>query len=319
MNMAMKTDGTMEMLPPATMDLGYDRGEILLPTAQRADVVFIPQGEQGDELYLMWKDYDRGRHHMDHGGGGMNDGMSGGGHGMGGGHNNMRPSIRLMRMVIEGDDDDDDTYTLPSTLRPVEDIRPLTNDDAFVGMPSSPDQAPTEGKRLALQEEMPMVMGPDGQMQMGAPKFYIDGVSWKLGEHMAPDGSIPDLAPSARRVNVGDVMEWEVHNHTEMHHPFHAHGFSFQPIKWTKMDHHPDNPDYSMVMTTFPIAHTEWADTWNIPEHTSLHYKVRFDARNNPDGSPGGSLGRWLYHCHIFQHAGGGMMSEFVVEPEEAP
>jgi FtsP/CotA-like multicopper oxidase with cupredoxin domain len=27
----------------------------------------------------------------------------------------------------------------------------------------------------------------------------------------------------------------------------------------------------------------------------------------------GGALGRWMRHCHILQHAEGGMMSELVV------
>jgi hypothetical protein len=33
-------------------------------------------------------------------------------------------------------------------------------------------------------------------------------------------------------------------------------------------------------------------------------------------GKPGGGAGRWLLHCHIFNHAGLGMITEIVVLDE---
>ena len=51
-----------------SIDQGYDRGEILLAPAQKADVVIVPQvvpqGVSADELTMIWKDYARGRHKM---------------------------------------------------------------------------------------------------------------------------------------------------------------------------------------------------------------------------------------------------------------
>ena len=41
---------------------------------------------------------------------------------------------------------------------------------------------------------------------------------------------------------------------------------------------------------------------------------MRLDDRPLMDGTtPGGGLGRWVFHCHIFFHAIFGMISEFVV------
>jgi FtsP/CotA-like multicopper oxidase with cupredoxin domain len=42
-----------------------------------------------------------------------------------------------------------------------------------------------------------------------------------------------------------------------------------------------------------------WKDTINVPQLQTVRFAVKFDAP-----------GRWMYHCHILEHAERGMMGE---------
>jgi hypothetical protein len=44
-----------------------------------------------------------------------------------------------------------------------------------------------------------------------------------------------------------------------------------------------------------------------------LTLRVQLEDRFFPDGTPGGGLGGWMYHCHIFFHHHQGMVSELIV------
>ena len=44
-----------------------------------------------------------------------------------------------------------------------------------------------------------------------------------------------------------------------------------------------------------PLA---WKDTVNVPFEQTVRFLVRFDERP----------GDWMYHCHILDHADGGLM-----------
>ena len=48
-----------------------------------------------------------------------------------------------------------------------------------------------------------------------------------------------------------------------------------------------------------------WKDTVNIKGKETLRLAVRFD----------GFVGKWLYHCHILEHAENGMMGELDINP----
>jgi FtsP/CotA-like multicopper oxidase with cupredoxin domain len=50
-----------------------------------------------------------------------------------------------------------------------------------------------------------------------------------------------------------------------------------------------------------PIA---WKDTVNVPFEQTVRFLVRFDERP----------GDWMYHCHILDHAEGGMMGIVAVD-----
>ena len=86
-----------------------------------------------------------------------------------------------------------------------------------------------------------------------------------------------------------DIVEiWEIRNDSEMDHPFHLHGMFFQVL------------DGDVAST--PLA---WKDTVNVPLDETVRFAVRYDA-----------AGRWMYHCHILEHAERGMMGELEVAAE---
>jgi FtsP/CotA-like multicopper oxidase with cupredoxin domain len=70
-------------------------------------------------------------------------------------------------------------------------------------------------------------------------------------------------------------------------HPFHLHGFFFQPIA-----------------ASGGIV-PEWKDTINVPRESSLAFAVRYDDRP----------GMWMFHCHILDHADAGMMGMLHLSP----
>ena len=133
-----------------------------------------------------------------------------------------------------------------------------------------------------------------------AGKLGVNGIT---GEHDSDDDfTLIEHPGSTRYGNLGDTLELTTTNATAAHHPFHLHGFSIQPLTLTKSG----SPSY-----TFPRK--EYRDNIDVPAGYTLTYRVRLDDRNLPDGSPGGAIGRWVFHCHIFFHAVFGMISEFDV------
>ncbi len=134
--------------------------------------------------------------------------------------------------------------------------------------------------------------------------------------------TVPHLASSIY-AHVGDVLQLFVKNETNAIHPFHLHGFSLQPI--SMIDSTSGNPLYT-------YSYLEFVDTVNVYPGQTLVFRASLDDRpkfcdqspNSPpnpgpvlgpctDAACGGAVGRWLFHCHIFLHAGVGMLSELVV------
>jgi len=124
------------------------------------------------------------------------------------------------------------------------------------------------------------------------------------GTHDNPgDYTTTPVPGSARYAKVGDLLELTVQNTTGGHHPYHLHGFSIQPKSFTV----PGGPSY-----VFP--YNEFLDEIDIPAGQTLTFRVRIDDRPLMDGvTPGGALGRWVMHCHIFFHAVFGMISELQI------
>lgn len=99
------------------------------------------------------------------------------------------------------------------------------------------------------------------------------------------DERYPNVTPIA--ATAGDVAIWEVVNESEMDHPFHLHGMSFQVLD--------DN---------LTVPRLGWKDTVNVPQNKTVRVAVKY-----------GPQGRWMFHCHILEHAERGMMGELAVAP----
>jgi FtsP/CotA-like multicopper oxidase with cupredoxin domain len=128
----------------------------------------------------------------------------------------------------------------------------------------------------------------------------IDGVT---ASHDVPNYETAPHLGSTRYAKPGDTLELSVTNTTQAHHPFHMHGFSIQPVSLS-----------NGTTQTFTWPYAEFRDNVDIPPGFTLTFRVKIEPRPQADGiTPGGELGRWLFHCHIFFHATLGMLSELVV------
>ena len=106
------------------------------------------------------------------------------------------------------------------------------------------------------------------QDDKGQSEFRVNGVPFWKAK--------PYLA------KLGETQLWTIRNDTKWDHPFHLHGYFFMPV-----DEHGK-----------PIRPMAWKDTLNIPMETTAHFLVTFDERP----------GEWMFHCHILDHADGGLM-----------
>jgi FtsP/CotA-like multicopper oxidase with cupredoxin domain len=296
-----------DLIGERTVSLRHDKGEIVLGPAERADVVLIPKGDVGDTIQLRWEDYARGRHGM---------WMEG-------------------EEMVMGDAEDDGTRpgiqiaTFEVVAGTGSDYRLSAGDPILEAVGRSVGQIDTSGTTVdftgeeqstKLQGAMPM--WKEGDTWLMDTEMSIDGVEW----HPEMTGPTQAEAPSAKHASVGDVLVWEVHNTTSMAHPWHLHGFSYQPLEFIRHDgeheeHKRKDVDAAVdtgspwideeTTTHWTLDYDEFEDTTLIPPHTSLIYRVKLEDINGD----GGAAGRWLKHCHIFQHGADGMMSELIVSP----
>jgi FtsP/CotA-like multicopper oxidase with cupredoxin domain len=88
---------------------------------------------------------------------------------------------------------------------------------------------------------------------------------------------------------VGERQIWTVKNDSKWAHPIHLHGFFFLPLDETLK----------------PIRPMVWKDTLNVPINGTIRFLVSFDERP----------GMWMFHCHILDHADGGLMGHVHLEP----
>jgi FtsP/CotA-like multicopper oxidase with cupredoxin domain len=89
------------------------------------------------------------------------------------------------------------------------------------------------------------------------------------------------------RAKLGETQVWQVTNKSSWSHPLHLHGFFFQVLD--------DKGE--------PVRPLAWKDTVNIPFDSTVRFVVHFDERP----------GSWMFHCHILDHAEGGLMGMVVV------
>lgn len=86
---------------------------------------------------------------------------------------------------------------------------------------------------------------------------------------------------------LGEKQLWTVKNDSEWDHPFHLHGFFFHVLD--------DQGE--------PVRPLALKDTVNVPMKTTVKLLVHFDERP----------GEWMIHCHILDHADGGLMGTVLV------
>ncbi len=100
-------------------------------------------------------------------------------------------------------------------------------------------------------------------------EYGINGVAFAKGHWLHADP--------------GETQIWTLTNKTKWSHPFHLHGFFFQVL-----DEHEQ-----------PVHPLAWKDTVSVPYERTVKVIVRFDT-DRP--------GMWMFHCHVLDHADGGLM-----------
>jgi FtsP/CotA-like multicopper oxidase with cupredoxin domain len=288
-----------------TISSGFDTGEILLTPASRADVVvaipaFLPDGitplPVGTVLTLWTRDYQRT--------GFKNPGNWA-----------QLPSVPVMHLTVTGPkpgaaytivgrDDNAAPPVAGTALR------------APAGMPAVDTH--TLGASIGSLLD-PMTIGktgnPSPNIQITTINFgpaSIDGVPGNLtgSPHYTDALHIGSSRYASQSTGLQTtLLELTVGNSSTAHHPFHLHGFSFQPKRLEQS---------GLPVYTWPYQ--EFRDSIDVPPGTTLRFMVRLDDRELADGvapaagtTAGGALGRWMFHCHIFFHGHHGMMSELVV------
>ena len=271
---------------------------LLLTPSERADIIWIPNGQPGEELYLEWHDHERGRHSI------TTDPDNGNVIGLG--HvedDGKQPPKRLMRIELVGDTVEDLALDLPSPLprstdSPLVDIRGLVDlDDYGAGVPDDTGQA------------LPVFFGHAAPDSSGAITMFVavqnrDGLLDAIRAQTAlvagaggaevpggvgPPPFEPRPFPAADNtvalpVTIGDLRFWEVVNFTAADHPFHPHAFFFQPIETLKvhLGDAANNIPSSIETVTYPL---EYKDSIRLPARpgglgrswTITRLAVRFD------------------------------------------
>lgn len=174
----------------------------------------------------------------------------------------------------------------------------LVNDPYDRGHDSA-DSAPMTLARVVLTDDAPLTGRALPTSFSGAaridPAEAPASLAIALGEELR-DGEVvftvngqtaSDVPPFV--VPQGGVRKLEVSNTSEMDHPFHLHGFFFQVLARDGVE--------------VPLATMGNKDTVIVPALGAVSLVARFD-----------EPGRWMYHCHILEHAEYGMMGEVDVE-----
>ena len=267
----------------------YNLGEVTMGSGERSDVIVVPSGTEGSIVQLV---------------------------------GNALPSPFLASAGLPANYPiaffqiaGTSTDTSPNAGDPIlagtaEDIENI-KDDPFVPLQDPAPFGGSSNETIRITNVRPNPPGPDLIMLPS-----IDGFSAMLDTN-AGNGSLPGVMrpQTSRYARVGDTLELEVRNETMAVHPFHLHGFSMQPVAMKMND--------GTLLYTFDFD--EFIDSQDVYGNQTFVFRVRLDDREkicDTGGAPGpltgpcapaatgGAIGRWLFHCHIFHHAGLGMMGE---------
>ncbi|MGH7334889.1 MAG: multicopper oxidase domain-containing protein [Candidatus Rokuibacteriota bacterium] len=291
-----------------TLDTLYQPGEILLSTGAREDVVFImPAGKDGDIVTLWTLDYPRFG----------NVAVLGTFVGL--------PTVPVAHFRIAGTknrpfDIAAGTPLLlnPAVNTPIESLKGLLVQTLI----NPPDRfRPSPGGGLHPTGSGTIAPPPDGPdlpttglagetlrltSNAQAPQAIdrVDGFILDVGLPGGDFRTIPSIA-SSRFAALYDLLELRISNETGERHPWHPHGFHIQPVRIVSN---------ITGATVYAFDYNEFVDVVDIPSLHTLVYRTRLDDRPKADFvSQRGGLGRWAMHCHIFFHAGLGMITELQV------
>ncbi len=268
-------------------DTLYNKGEIVIGPSARADVVIVPAGLDGGLISIAGDGYQRG------------------------GPSDNNPAGDLLHIVI-----DNTLSGGPLAIAEgseilgaggVENLKDVPITDSFIApvpiLPNPGAGAGSAGETISLQG-------------IAVGQLAIDLVTGRF-EDSGPDYTQVPFQDSTRYAATGDTLEVTVTQKTAQHHPFHLHGFSFQPVRIL------DSSDNVL----YEFDYNEFVDVIDIFDGQSAVIRVRLDDRpritdNRQEAeapvpgqrfASGGARGRWLFHCHLFLHAALGMISELVV------
>jgi spore coat protein A len=117
--------------------------------------------------------------------------------------------------------------------------------------------------------------------------------------------------PVTETPELDSVEVWELVNYTEDTHPIHLHLVRFQVLDRQQIDINAylyNNSEYKLLGDVMPPQANElgWKDTVQAHPEAVTRIIVKFE----------GYLGRYVWHCHVLEHAANEMMRPFeVVKP----
>ena len=259
-------------------DTKYGKGEVLIPPAGRADVVAVIPKSGTSDLTLWTSDFQRVAATY-----------------------SWTPTVPVMHLKVNVNDSQgsysiDEGTGLLSSVGSLVKVLGAAPDNLL----ASSSEAGSANKDIQLTF----------WTNIGAFEGSIDGIPMPrdftgLGKDGLQSTGNPFYLASARHAALDNTLELTVTNTTGAHHPFHLHGFSFQPIHLA--------PRTGTAGSVYPFLYKEFVDILDVPADYTLTFRVSLDDRPTKSKSAGGGLGRWLFHCHILPHATFGMMSELHV------
>ena len=341
--------------PPRAFDLVIRTGEDVIGPSERTEVVVVTKDRNGNYLqpgqsmFIWTVDYPHGifTTKFDNG---IGDGQA---------RNRDIAARKLVKIQIVEDEgmpqqpftiaEGDPLMVHPLVNKPTPDIKTVAV-NALSAVPPGLDPA---GNAFAGTTDptikLDNVAEPDDQR--------FPAINNRRGQYSGVVGGIGDTLPtqgSTRYARVGDVIEFVYANNTaNAHHPFHMHGFSFQPISI----HHFETEDLDLdgieetIVDETPVYtfdYNEFVDVLIAQPRLAVKFRMKMNDRFKiPDaaqynlgllkhdfpydidqpfggagdtivqggGVMGGALGRWLFHCHILHHASLGMIADLCVAP----
>ncbi len=333
-------------------------GEDVIGPSERTDVVVVTKDRNGNYLqpgqsmFIWTVDYPHGifTPKFDNG---IGDGQS---------RNRDIAARRLVKIeIVEDHGQPQSPYDIavgdplmvhPDVDKPTEDLKSLPI-NTLSAAPSGVDSA---GNAFAGTADANIKL--DNHVAADGTRY--PAINNTRGQYSGVVGGIGDTLPtqaSTRYARVGDVIEFVYANDTgAAHHPFHMHGFSFQPISihtFTTSDPDEDGIEDTILDETpiYTYDYNEFVDVIVMQPHTAVKFRMKMNDRfkipdaasfsfgqlkqhfpfdraqpfggagdvPNSNADMGGAIGRWLFHCHILHHAALGMIADLCVAPQGAP